>query len=105
MFTRKKNHDGIGTQTSFTQQNCRRVLQLVGMACVLFSLAAEAGPWGSDPWVEVGRSSLRSDIQILADAGVIDDRQRAPPARVAPDLVELVVQLIRIGAGGVVPDG
>ena len=72
MFTRKKNHDGIGTQTSFTQLNCRRVLRLVGMVCVLFSLAAEAGPWGSDPWVEVGRSSLRSDIQILADAGVIE---------------------------------
>ena len=72
MFTRKKNHDGIGTQTAATQQNCRRVLRLVAMACVLFPLASEAGPWGSNPWVEVGRSSLRSDIQVLADAGVIE---------------------------------
>ena len=26
---------------------------------------------GAGPWVEVGNSSLRSDIQILADAGVL----------------------------------
>ena len=35
-----------------------------------------------------------------ADAGVVDDGQRAPAARVAPHLVELVVQLVRVGVGG-----
>ena len=72
MLTRKKNYDSIGTQTSVTQRHCRRVLQLVAMVCVLCPPAAGAGPWGTNPWVEVGRSGLRSDIQVLADAGVIE---------------------------------
>ena len=39
---------------------------LAGLLLILTSVAAWAGPW-----VEVGNSSLRSDIQILADAGII----------------------------------
>ena len=38
----------------------------IGLALLLAPLLALAGPW-----VEVGNSNLRSDIQILADAGVI----------------------------------
>ncbi len=38
--------------------------------------------------------------EAQADAGVVDDGQRLPAARVAPDLVELVVQLVGIGARG-----
>ncbi len=39
------------------------------LGAVLFLLAAST-TWAG-PWVEVGNSSLRSDIQILADAGII----------------------------------
>lgn len=89
MLTRKKNYDSIGTQTSVTQRHCRRVLQLVAMVCVLCSPAAGAGPWGTNPWVEVGRSGLRSDIQVLADAGVIEGPVSAWPLAwgdIAPQL-------------------
>lgn len=39
--------------------------------CLLVLLAFSSGAAAAGPWVEVGNSSLRSDIQILADAGII----------------------------------
>ena len=39
----------------------------------LLALLAVAGPALASPWAEVGDSALRSDIEILAAAGVIDD--------------------------------
>ncbi|MEE4186096.1 MAG: capsule assembly Wzi family protein [Gammaproteobacteria bacterium] len=44
---------------------CRLAGLLAGFLC-LVNTASVAGPW-----VEVGRSDLRSDIQVLADAGII----------------------------------
>ncbi|MEJ2139528.1 MAG: hypothetical protein P8Y61_08775, partial [Gammaproteobacteria bacterium] len=38
---------------------------LISLALLLPAISA------AGPWVEVGNSGLRSDIQILADAGVI----------------------------------
>src|SRR5690348_14281922 len=39
----------------------------------LLALLALAGPSFASPWAEVGDSALRSDIEILAAAGIIDD--------------------------------
>ena len=43
------------------------------LAASLLALALAAAPVHASPWAEVGDSQLRSDIQLLAAAGVVDD--------------------------------
>src|SRR5665213_2770096 len=47
-----------------------KILKVVGCAFALWLGVTAAS---ASPWAEVGDSQLRSDIQILANAGVIDD--------------------------------
>jgi len=47
-----------------------KILRAIGCAVALWLGATAAS---ASPWAEVGDSQLRSDIQILANAGVIDD--------------------------------
>jgi hypothetical protein len=48
--------------------------KLAAMAVLICAAAvASASPAAAGPWAEVGDSRLRSDIEILAAAGVIDD--------------------------------
>jgi len=47
-----------------------KFLKAVGCAVALWLCASAAS---ASPWAEVGDSQLRSDIQLLANAGVIDD--------------------------------
>ena len=47
-------------------------LRRLRLACVIF-VALAASPAAASPWIEVGDAQLRSDIEILATAGVIDD--------------------------------
>ncbi|MGI9290211.1 MAG: hypothetical protein ACR2QG_02920, partial [Gammaproteobacteria bacterium] len=56
-------HAGSFRPTVFNRLGFSLVVALV---IATFPKISSAGPW-----VEVGDSSLRSDIQILADAGVI----------------------------------
>ena len=44
----------------------------IAVGCLLALLVSVPAAVAS-PWAEVGDSQLRSDIQILANAGVIDD--------------------------------
>jgi hypothetical protein len=43
------------------------------VAAVTFGVAVICSPVSASPWAEVGDAQLRSDIEILANAGVIDD--------------------------------
>ena len=56
----------ISNRYFFLTSICRRFFTSLAILLLLVTCAANAGPW-----IEVGDSQLRSDIQILADAGVI----------------------------------
>lgn len=70
--------------TSIRPQRAVYTNALINLTLLLTPALAGAGPW-----VEVGNSSLRSDIQILADAGVITGAVTTWPLAwgdIAPDL-------------------
>lgn len=62
----------LGPLHRFAGQGGRRIARaavvVIGTACILAAAPAQASPWA-----EVGDGQLRSDIQVLAAAGVIDN--------------------------------
>src|ERR1700679_3712823 len=64
-------NDRIGLRPSKKAALGVRILRfVVGCAAALWLGLAAAD---ASPWAEVGDSQLRSDIQILAQAGILDD--------------------------------
>lgn len=51
----------------------RRVRKLRVVLCCAVALWLGCAAAAASPWAEVGDSQLRSDIQILANAGIVDD--------------------------------
>ena len=53
--------------------NMRRGRHQLGLLLLVICLGIAASPAISSPWAEVGDAQLRSDIQLLTAAGVLDD--------------------------------
>ncbi len=51
---------------------CRKAV-LAAMAALALAAPLATVPADASPWAEVGDAQLRSDIQLLAAAGVVDD--------------------------------